>query len=88
MEQSDMKDKSSQQKPKRPGRDSSEFRVVEFNYNPGPDAEDRLRRLFTILLKHAARDRLPSTSSEQAHAPEKDSPSEGPPTEDHPQEEG
>ena len=30
--------------------------MVEINYNPGPDAQDRLRRLFTILLEYAARD--------------------------------
>ena len=30
--------------------------MVEVNYNPGPEAEDRLRRLFTILLQYAARD--------------------------------
>ena len=83
-----MKDKNSQKKPKRPGRDAPEFRVVEFNYNPGPDAEDRLRRLFSLLVKHAARDRPPSTSSEQAHAPQEDSPSDAPPAEDHAGEEG
>ena len=74
-----MKDTNRQKKPKRPGRDAPEFRVVEFNYNPGPDAEDRLRRLFSLLVKHAAKDR-------QA-APEEDSPSDGPPAEDHAQEE-
>ena len=52
----DMKDARSQNKPKISGGDSSEFGVVEFNYNPGPDAQDRLRRLFTLLVKYAARD--------------------------------
>ena len=36
---------------------SPELRVVAIKCNPGPDAEDRLRRLFTILLKHAVGDR-------------------------------
>ena len=30
-----------------------EMRVVGIDFNPGPDAEDRLRRVFTILLKQA-----------------------------------
>ena len=30
--------------------------MVEVNYNPGPDAQDRLRRLFDMLLEYAARD--------------------------------
>ena len=51
-----MKDARSQNKPKISGGDSSEFGVVEFNYNPGPDAQDRLRRLFTLLVKYAASD--------------------------------
>ena len=40
--------------------------MVAINCNPAPDAEDRLRRLFTLLLEHAARER-------QA-APEDDAP--------------
>ena len=36
--------------------DAPEPRVVAINYNPGPDARDRLRRLFDMLLEHAARD--------------------------------
>ena len=36
---------------------SSELRVVAIKCNPGPDTEDRLRRLFTLLLKHAVGDR-------------------------------
>ena len=38
-------------------RASAELSVVAIKCNPGPDAEDRLRRLFTILLKHAVGDR-------------------------------
>ena len=29
------------------------MRVVGIDFNPGPDAQDRLRRLFTILVKLA-----------------------------------
>ena len=45
--------------------DVSKIGVVRVFSKPAPDAEDRLRRLFTLLLKHAARER-------QA-APEEDS---------------
>ena len=31
--------------------------VAGIDFNPGPDAQDRLRRLFTLLVKYAARDR-------------------------------
>ena len=48
------------QKYRRKGRSTEntpEMRVVGIDFNPGPDAEDRLRRLFTILLEHAVRER-------------------------------
>ena len=35
------------------GGASPEPRVVAIKCNPGPDAEDRLRRIFTLLLEHA-----------------------------------
>ena len=75
-----MKDTNSQKKPKRPDRDAPDIGVAEVRYNPGPDAEDRLRRLFSLLVKYATKDR-------QA-APEEDSPSDAPPAEDHAGEEG
>ena len=40
----------------------------EIDFNPGPDAEDRLRRLFTLLVEYANKDKLPPS--------ETDSPSE------------
>ena len=48
----DMKETTGQDQPKRRGRppsDGPELRVVGVNVNPAPDAQDRLRRLFTIL---------------------------------------
>ena len=36
---------------------ASGFGAVTIDFNPGPDAHDRLRRLFTLLLEHAAGDR-------------------------------
>ena len=40
----------------RPQRDFSEFGEVRVFSKPAPDAEDRLRRLFTMLLGHSARE--------------------------------
>ena len=60
-----MKGKDTRSRRGRPEGDGSELGVVRVFSKPAPDAEDRLRRLFTLLLKHAARER-------QA-APEKDS---------------
>ena len=49
-----MKESTGQDQPKRPGRrsnDSPELRVVGIDFKPAPDAEERLRRLFTILAR-------------------------------------
>ena len=53
----DMKEKSRQNGRRMPKEDASEFGVVRVISRPAPDAEDRLRRLFTLLLEHAARER-------------------------------
>ena len=52
-----MKEKSRQNGRRMPEEDASEFGVVRIISRPAPDAEDRLRRIFTILLEHAATDR-------------------------------
>ena len=41
-------------KPRKTSRARPELGVVRVQCNPAPDAEDRLRRLFTLLVKHAA----------------------------------
>ena len=49
-----MKETAGQEQPKRRGRppsDGPELRVVGVNVNPAPDAQERLRRLFTILAR-------------------------------------
>ena len=74
-----MEAKSGQKRPKSPRRTGPELRVVRVDCNPGPDAQDRLRRLFTLLVKCAARARLP--------VPEQDSLSDASPAEDHAEEE-
>ena len=49
-----MKDTTRENTPERrnrPARDGPELRVVGVDVNPAPDAEERLRRLFTILAR-------------------------------------
>ena len=52
-----MKDMSGQDRRRRSEGNDSELGVVRIYSNSGPDAEDRLRRLFTLLVKHATKDR-------------------------------
>ena len=53
-------------KPKRRGRrprEDPELRVVGIHVKPAPDAEDRLRRIFTILAR-VVEDELPETGTD------------------------
>ena len=52
-----MEDAKSQDKRKSSGQTGPEPRVVRVAFNPGPDAEDRLRRLFALLVKCATSDK-------------------------------
>ncbi len=61
-----MEETRRQRKPERGGRAGTELRVVRIDCDPGPDAEDRLRRLFTLLVKLAAKDRLPVPGNDSA----------------------
>ena len=72
-----MNDESRQNGQRTPEEDSSEFGEVRVISRPAPDAEDRLRRLFTLLLQHA--------TGERQDEPQKDALSGGRPTEDHPE---
>ena len=49
-----MKEAKSRAQSKIGDRAPGELRVVAINCNPAPDAEDRLRHLFTLLLEHTA----------------------------------
>ena len=51
-----MEDTNTRNRRGRPKGDASELGVVRVFYNPGPDAEVRLRRLFSLLVKYATRD--------------------------------
>ena len=49
-----MKETTGQDQPKRKKKkagDAPELRVVGIDFKPAPDAEERLRRLFTILAR-------------------------------------
>ena len=47
-------------RPKKSGRTGPEPAVVEVRCNLTPDAQERLRRVFTILAKYAVEDGLPA----------------------------
>ena len=47
----DMNDKKGQNRKRRPPRGDPEMRVVGIDFNPAPDAEERLHRLFIILFR-------------------------------------
>ena len=74
-----MEDTKTRNGRKRPERDPSEIGVIRVFSNPGPDAEDRLRRLFSLLVKYATKD--------GKAAPENDSPPGAPDVGDHPEDE-
>ena len=54
-------------RPKGSGKETPELRVVAIHSNPAPDAQDRLRRLFTLLLDHTAGDREDVPSDDPSH---------------------
>ena len=61
---SDMEETKSQHKPKGARKDPVDLRVVSIDFNPGPDAQDRLRRLFTLLVKYATEDKVPPSEAD------------------------
>ena len=48
-----MEDSKIQKRRGRPAKDAPEVRIAGIDFNPGPDAQDRRRRLFAILVKLA-----------------------------------
>ena len=61
-----MKEAKSRAQSKIGDRAPGELRVVAINCNPAPDAQDRLRRLFTLLLEHTAKDRQTATDGDSS----------------------
>ena len=61
---SDMEETKSEDKPKGSSRRGTGLGVVSIDFNPGPDAQDRLRRLFTLLVEYATRDKVPPSEAD------------------------
>ena len=51
-----MKDTNGRKRRGKPRSDASQIDKIRVFANPGPDAEDRLRRLFSLMVKYATRD--------------------------------
>ena len=58
-----MKDTNGKNRRRRHAADAPEISIIGIDIKPAPDAEERLRRLFTILLK-PAEDDLPPTGTD------------------------
>ena len=53
-----MNDENGRNRRRKPPGDASKIGVIRVFSKPGPDAEDRLRRLMSLMVKHATRDGL------------------------------
>ncbi len=62
------KDRKEQKRKRKPAGDAPEIGVVRVFSNPGPDAEDRLRRLLSLMVRYATQDG--QSESEEDSAPE------------------
>lgn len=51
-----MQDDRQDKRSRRSGGDPSQVGVVRVFSKPGPDAEDRLRRLMSLMIKYATQD--------------------------------
>ena len=49
--------KNQRNRRRKPGSDAFEIGEIRVSSRPGPDARDRLRRIITMMIKHASRDR-------------------------------
>ena len=49
--------KNEQNRRRKPRSDAFEIGVIRVSSRPAPDARERLRRIITLMIKHAARDR-------------------------------
>lgn len=68
-----MKDTGKQRGKREPARDAPELRFVGVEFKPAPDAQDRLRRLFTILAAHfAGRDSIEENQDRLANGQSSD----------------
>ena len=51
-----MKDENGRNRRRKAPKDASEIGVIRVFSKPGPDAEDRLRRLMSLMVRYATRD--------------------------------
>ena len=51
-----MEDRNGQNRRAKPRNDASDIGRVRVFSNPGPDAEDRLRRLMSLMIRYATQD--------------------------------
>ena len=63
-----MEQANSRKQPNGSGGTSPGLRVVAIRCNPAPDGEERLRRLFTLLLEHAARENQAAPDEDASEA--------------------
>ena len=75
MDQTCMKDKKKQNGRRKARGGAFEIGVITVSSRPAPDARDRLRRIITMMIKHAARDRraepvLDDAARAEGHAEE------------------
>ena len=67
-----MKDRNGQNGRRRPRKDASEIGVIRVFSKPGPDAEDRLRRLMSLMIKYATEGKLDTEQGGNCHPDERD----------------
>ena len=58
-----MRGRKKRDRRRRSCREGPQLRLAGIDCKPAPDAEDRLRRLFTILIRHAKEDKQPTTQA-------------------------
>ena len=63
------KDRKEQKRRGKPAGDAPEIGLVRVFSNPGPDAQDRLRRLLSLMVKHATRDGQAETEQDSPSYP-------------------
>lgn len=81
-----MKETDGQKQPERrrkPDRSAAGIGTVRVFFNPGPDAEDRLRRLASLLISYATQDGFLAAADGEAGAPQEGSPPRGEPEAGH-----
>ena len=72
------KDRKEQNRKRRTAGDTPEVGVVRVFSNPGPDAEERLRRLLSLMVRYATRDGQAGTERDSpTDAQNSDDPAEG-----------